>query len=50
MKNEEMTCVVETVHSVDSFVELVALMFNNYFGWAWFDYRLGLGLPGRGIS
>jgi len=29
MKNEEMTCVVKTVHSVDSFVELVALMYNN---------------------
>jgi len=29
MKNEEMTCVVETVQSVDSFVELVALTYNN---------------------
>jgi hypothetical protein len=29
MKSEEMTCTVETLHSVDSFVELVAIAYNN---------------------
>jgi len=28
MKSEEMTCIVEIVHSVDSFVELVAIIYN----------------------
>jgi len=29
MKSEQMTCLVETVHSVDSFVELVEIVYNN---------------------
>lgn len=29
MKSEEITCIVETVHSVESFLELVAIICNN---------------------